>query len=168
MPSNSLLHFITKIINFEGFKATNYHFITENELLIQLENQESLSTCPQCHKVTDKVHQSHRYRVRDIPVSSFDVFLLVNRRQFRCNKSDKFFSEELNFFKKRRTYTIRLADKVVKEVLETDLVNAGKRNRMSPAEIETILKELELDLLEEKPKELKRLGIDEITHLCMW
>ncbi len=41
MPSNSLLHFITKIINFEGFKATNYHFITENELLIQLENQES-------------------------------------------------------------------------------------------------------------------------------
>ena len=165
MPSNSLLHFITKIINFEGFKATNYHFITENELLIQLENQESLSTCPQCHKVTDKVHQSHRYRVRDIPVSSFDVFLLVNRRQFRCNNCDKVFSEELNFVKKRRTYTIRLADKVVKEVLETDLVNAGKRNRMSPAEIETILKELELDLLEEKPKELKRLGIDEITHL---
>ncbi len=94
--------------------------------------------------------------------------MLVNRRQFRCNNCDKVFSEELNFVKKRRTYTIRLADKVVNEVLETDLVNAGKRNRVSPAEIETILKELELDLLEEKPKELKRLGIDEITHLCMW
>ncbi len=82
MPSNSLLHFITKIIKFEGFKATNYHFITENELLIKLEHKESLSTCPYCHKITDKVHQSHRYRVRDIPLSSFDVFLLVNRRQF--------------------------------------------------------------------------------------
>ena len=45
------------------------------------------------------------------------------------------------------------------------MVNAGKRNRMSPAEIETLLKELEEDLLKEKPKELKRLGIDEITHL---
>ncbi len=165
MPSNSLLYFITKIINFEGFKATNYHFITENELLIQLENKESLSTCPHCHKITDKVHQSHRHRVRDIPVSSCDVFLLVNRRQFRCKNCDKVFSEKLNFVKKRRTYTIRLAEKVVKEVLETDVVNAGKRNRMSPAEIETILKELSADLLSEKPTDLKRLGIDEITHL---
>jgi hypothetical protein len=39
MPSNSLLHFITRIVNFTGFKATNYHFITDNELLIELKNQ---------------------------------------------------------------------------------------------------------------------------------
>ncbi len=47
MPSNSLLYFITKIIKFEGFKATNYHFITENELLIELENKATITTCPQ-------------------------------------------------------------------------------------------------------------------------
>ncbi len=165
MPSNSLLYFITKIIKFEGFKATNYHFITENELLISLENKENLSTCPHCQKNTDKVHQSHRYRVRDIPVSSFDVFLLVNRRQFRCKNCHKVFSEELSFVKKRRTYTKRLAEKVIKEVLETDVKNTGERNRMTSAEIETILKELEKYLLTEKPKDLKKLGIDEITHL---
>ena len=80
MPPNSRLHFITNIIKFEGFKATNYHFITDNELLIELENKERLSICSHCHQQTDKVHQSHRYRVRDIPLSSCDVFLLVNRR----------------------------------------------------------------------------------------
>jgi transposase len=165
MPSNSLLHFITTVIKFEGFKAINYHFITENELLIELKNQNTLSTCPRCHKTTDKVHQSHWYRVRDIPLSSFDVFLMINRRQFRCKNCHKVFSEELSFVKKRRTYTKRLAEKVVKEVLETDVLNTGKRNRMSPAEIETILKEHEVDLLKEKPTELKKLGIDEITHL---
>lgn len=165
MPSNSLLYFIAKIINFEDFKATNYHFITENELLIELEKKEHVATCPHCHKTTDKVHQSHRYRVRDIPISSFDVFLGINRRQFRCKNCGKVFSEELSFVKKRRTYTKRLAEKVAQEVLETNVVNAGKRNRMSPAEIETILKELEEDLLKEKPKNLNRLGIDEITHL---
>ena len=165
MPSHSLLYFITNIINFEGFKATNYHFITDNELLIELENKERSSICPHCHKPTDKVHQSHRYRVRDIPLSSYDVFLLVNRRQFRCKNCRKVFSEELSFVKKRRTYTKRLAEKVVKEVLETDVVNAGKRNRMTPAEIDTILKELEADCLQEKPTDLKKLGIDEITQL---
>ncbi|NEQ83228.1 MAG: ISL3 family transposase [Moorea sp. SIO2I5] len=118
-----------------------------------------------CDKITDKVHQHHRYRVRDIPVSTFDVFILVNRRQFRCKNCHKVFSEELSFVKKRRTYTKRLAEKVAREVLETDVVNTGKRNRMSPAEIETILKELEEDLLKEKPLNLTKLGIDEITHL---
>ena len=58
-----------------------------------------------------------------------------------------------------------MAEKVAEEVLETDVVNAEKRNRMSPAEIETILKELEEDLLKEKPIDLSKLGIDEITHL---
>ena len=165
MPSNSLLHFLTKIVNFEGFKATNYYFITAQELLIELENKVKTSTCPHCHKITDKVHQSHRYRVRDIPLSSYDVFLLVNRRQFRCKKCHKVFSEDLSFVKKRRTYTKRLAEKVVKEVLATDVVNAGKRNRMTPSEIDTILKELEQDCLKEKPRDLKKLGIDEITQL---
>ncbi len=165
MPSNSLLHFITKIIKFEGFRATNYHFITENELLIQLENKSGRATCPHCHKITEKVHQSHPYRVRDIPLSTWDVFLLVDRRQFKCKKCHKVFSEELSFVKKRRTYTKRLAEKVVKEVLETDVKNTGERNRMTSAEIETILKELERDLLSEKPQDLNKLGIDEITHL---
>lgn len=165
MPSNSLLHFITKIIKFEDFQVTNYHFITDNELLIELENKASSSICPNCHKTTNKVHQSHRYRVRELPLSSWDVFLRVNRRQFRCKNCHKVFSEELSFVKKRRTYTRRLAEKVVKEVLETDVVNAGERNRITPAEIETILRELEADCLEEKPQELKKLGIDEITQL---
>jgi transposase len=165
MPSNPALYFITTIINFEGFKATNYHFITDNELLIELENKETLATCPHCQKNTNKVHQSHRYRVRDIPCSSYDVFLLVNRRQFRCKSCRKVFSEELNFVKKRRTYTKRLAEKVVQEVLDTDILNTAKRNRMTAAEIDTILKELEEDLLKEKPTDLKKLGIDEITHL---
>jgi hypothetical protein len=37
MPSNSSLQIITKLINFEGVKATDYHFITDNEILITLD-----------------------------------------------------------------------------------------------------------------------------------
>jgi transposase len=75
------------------------------------------------------------------------------------------FSEELSFVKKRRTYTLRLGEKVISEVMETDIINTARRNRMTSREIETLLKEKEEDLLTEKPQDLKRLGIDEITHL---
>ena len=165
MPSNPLLHFITKVIKFEGIKVSNYYFLTDDELLIELVNKQKKALCPHCQTITDKIHQSHWLRVRDIPFSSYYVFLKVNRRQFRCKKCGKVFSEELDFVKKRRTYTKRLAEKVVKEVLETDVLNTAKRNGMTSAEIDTLLKELSEDLLSEKPQDLKRLGLDEITQL---
>lgn len=165
MPSNPLRHFITQVINLEGVKVSNYHFITDNEILIELKNIEKKVPCPHCQKLTDKVHQNHHHRVRDIPLSSYQVFLQVNRRQFRCVSCQKVFSEELSFVKKRRTYTLRLAEKVVREVLETNVESAARRNGVTAAEIETLLKELEEDLLKEKITGLKKLGIDEITQV---
>lgn len=165
MPSNSLLHFITKTINIPSIKVINYHFITDSELLIEVKNKQTESVCPNCQNITNKVHQSHWYRVRDIPISTYNVFLNVNRRQFRCKHCNKVFSEELDFVKKRRTYTRRLAEKVIKEVLVTDILNTAKRNRVTPAEIETLLKEFEEDLLTQKPSQINKLGIDEITQV---
>lgn len=58
-----------------------------------------------------------------------------------------------------------MAEKVLREALETDVVSTAKRNRMTLPEIETLLKESEADLLKEKPTNLKKRGIDEITPL---
>lgn len=165
MPSNPLLHFITKVINLEDIKVVNYHFLTDDEIIIEIENKLKVAQCPHCGKTTDKIHQNHWYRVRDIPLSDYQVLLKANRRQFRCTKCHQVFSEELDFIKTRRTYTKRLAMKVIKEVLETNVESAAIRNRMTTSEVETVLKELEADLLTEKPKNLKKLGIDEITQL---
>lgn len=98
-------------------------------------------------------------------LSDYQVLLKVNRRQLRCTKCQKVVSEELSFIKTRRTYTKRLAMKVIKEVLETNVESAARRNRMTASEVETLLKEQEVDLVKEKPKHLKKLGIDEITQL---
>lgn len=165
MPSNPLLHFITKVINLENIKVINYYFLTDDEILIELENKLKIAQCPHCGNNTDKIHQNHWYRVRDIPMSDYQVLLKLNRRQFQCKKCHQVFSEELDFIKIRRTYTKRLAMKVIKEVLETNVESAARRNRMTTSEVETVLKELEVDLLTEKPKKLKKLGIDEITQL---
>lgn len=165
MPSNPLLHFITKVINIEDIKVMNYDFITGDEIVIEIQNQSKVGQCPRCGKTTNKTHQNHWYMVRDIPMSDYQVILKVNRRQLKCRECQKVFSERLSFVKTRRTYTKRLALKVIKEVLETNVESAARRNRMTTSEIETILKELEEDLLKEKPRQIKKLGIDEITQL---
>lgn len=114
MPSNPLLHFITKVINLEDIKVINYNFITDSEIVIELENKCKKGICPSCGKTTDKTHQNHWYIVRDIPLSDYQVFLKVNRRQLKCRHCHKIFSEELPFVKTRRSYTKRLA---IKEVM---------------------------------------------------
>ncbi|MEH1912055.1 ISL3 family transposase [Nostoc sp.] len=165
MPSNPLLHFITKVINIEDIKVVNYDFITEDEIVVEIQNQSKFSQCPRCGKTTNKTHQNHWYMVRDIPMSDYQVILKVNRRQLKCIECHQVFSEELSFVKTRRTYTKRLAMKVIKEVLETNVESAARRNGMTVSEVETLLKELEADLLKEKSHQIKKLGIDEITQL---
>ena len=46
--SDSLLNFIKKIINIPKVEVVSYHFITDNELLINLENISGNSICPHC------------------------------------------------------------------------------------------------------------------------
>ncbi|RCJ28684.1 transposase family protein [Nostoc sp. ATCC 53789] len=128
MSSNPLLHFITKLINIEDIKVVNYDFITDDEIVIEIQNQSKVSQCPHCGKTTNKTHQNHWYMVRYIPMSDYQVILKVNRRQLKCTECQKVFSEKLPFVKTRRTYTKRLAMKVVKEALETDVESAARRN----------------------------------------
>ena len=55
------------------------------------------------------------------------VFLEINRRQFKCEKCQKPFSEEMGFVKERRTYTKRLATKILEEVLADDISGVARK-----------------------------------------
>ena len=94
MPSNPLLHLITELINIEEIKVVNYDFITDNEIVIEIQNQSKVSHCPRWGKTTNKTHQNHWYMVKDIPMSDYQVIFKVNRRQLKCTECDKVFLEE--------------------------------------------------------------------------
>lgn len=64
IASDSLLNFIKKIINIPKVEVVSYHFITDNELLINLENISGNSICPHCGNISTNIHQYHWYRVR--------------------------------------------------------------------------------------------------------
>ena len=81
----------------------------------------------------------------------------------RCPHCQNKFTEELDFVRRKRIYTKRFVKKIIEEVLNSDLKNVAKRNDLSEQEIETMLKDLGQDLVEEKPVNLKKLGIDEIA-----
>ncbi|MDJ0596869.1 MAG: ISL3 family transposase [Pleurocapsa sp. MO_226.B13] len=91
------------------------------------------------------------------------VYLKVNRRRMRCPHCQNKFTEELEFVRKKRVHSLRFVEKIIEEVLNSDLKNVAQRNNLSDQEIETMLKDLGSDLVPERPGNLKKLGIDEIA-----
>lgn len=154
---------MTDILNLPGFIVKDYGFIDEVGIVLSLENILKTVRCPHCGSSTDKLHQNNFLTIRDISWGEQKIYLKVNRRVMRCDRCQKKFREELGFVNKKRNYTERFKNKIIREVIESDLKNVAQRNDISEQEIETMLKDVGLELKLKKPWNLKKLGIDEIA-----
>ena len=119
--------------------------------------------CPHCGKRSRHLHTNHRYNIEDMPWNEQSVILRVNRRQFWCRSCGQAFSEELAFVKKNRSYTQRLANQIVSQVLGSNIQSVAARSGLSDEQIETMMKDAGEAHLAEVPTALKYLGIDEIA-----
>lgn len=163
MASASQTKLLTDLLNIESVKVTKYQNIAGIGLILHLESLTKKAFCDRCGNPSQKIHQNHRYLVKDLPVSGQPVYLEVNRRQFKCENCKKPFSEELKFVRKRRKYTSRLATEIIRQVLADDLKTVAENNDVSSEEIETMLADRAEELRNKKPLGLKKLGIDEIA-----
>ncbi len=100
MASFPQLNIFEQIINLPEFTVKNYRFIDGFGLVLILEKKEKKATCPHCENKSDKLHQNYRYLVRDLPMMEQDVYLRVNRRQFKCFHCQKPFTEHFDCLKK--------------------------------------------------------------------
>lgn len=163
MAKTSKIKLLTELLNLESVQVTRYKNLPQVGLILHTEILSKEAKCTRCGNKSQRVHQNHRYLIKDLPISGQPVYLEINRRQFKCESCQKPFSEELNFVKKRRKYTSRLAIEIIRQVLADDIKTVAKNNDVSTEEIETMLKDKARELKKEKPFSLKRLGIDEIA-----
>ncbi len=128
MASFAELNIFNQIIKLPELKVKDYQFLEGFGVVLTVEKVEKKSCCPRCGKTSDRLHQNHQYLVRDLSQAEHHVYLKVNRRQLKCAYCQKPFSEEFNFVEKTRTYTKRLAQKIIREVIESDVKNVAERN----------------------------------------
>lgn len=163
MTSKPGTKLLTELLALEGVKVVAHSRYEALGIILHLEAELKEGICPRCGRKSHRLHQNHRYLVKDLPLSGQPVYLEVNRRQFKCQKCCRPFSEELDYVPARRHYTKRLAMEIVGQVLENDIQSVAKRSHVSSEEIETMLKDAAGASLISQPSELKRLGIDEIA-----
>jgi transposase len=153
---------LTQIINLPGVIVKSKKEI-EKTLILDVEASSNTGCCPGCQKVSNRLHQNHWHLVKDLPWAEKEVFLRVNRRQFKCDYCLKPFSEELSFVKKRQKYTKRYARLVTEEVINSNLLNVAKRHNLTEEEVDSMINQVSREIFPISLKNLKRLGIDEIT-----
>jgi transposase len=160
---HSNLKLMTEVLDLDGIRVVSHQQYPEIGRILKVESTEKVKRCPRCSKTSRRIHQNHHYIVKDLPWGDSQIFLEINRRQFKCDGCKKPFSEELDFIKPRRKYTKRLAQKILEEVKDKNVNVVAKKGIVTTEKIEKMLKDAATELCSRKPKNLKRLGIDKIA-----
>jgi transposase len=153
---------LTELLGLPGIDVENY-YIFDDKIIFEVERHSEKAVCPRCGNESAHLHQNHPYFVRDLPVMDRLVLLKVNRRQFKCECCGKPFSEALDFVDKRRKHTNRFSDKIVQQVVHSDVHTVGQQNDLSDEEVWSIIKHVSKKKVVIDLTQLKRLGMDEIA-----
>jgi transposase len=153
---------LTKILDLAEVRVKSQKILDSN-LILEVEKTEKTASCPRCSKVSRRLHQNHWSLIKDLPWGKKEIFLRVNRRQFKCQKCASPFSEELDFVEKRQRYTKRYALSITEQVVKSDLLNVAKQNNLTESEVQSMINQVAKMVFPLNLKGLKRLGIDEIT-----
>jgi transposase len=154
---------VDQILNLPDMKVLDFQEIEGAGIIITIEKAANYSNCTNCEKTTYSIHQNHWRMIHDLSWGEKPVLLKINRRQFKCHKCQKVFSESLNFVDKSKGYTKRLARDIVEQVLDSNIHSVAERNDLSDEEVESMLKAQASQILNINLSQVKRLGIDEIA-----
>jgi transposase len=126
---------VDQILNLPEMKVLDCQEIEGMGIVITIEKSVNYSTCPSCEQTTHSIHQNHWRMIHDLSWSERTVLLKINRRQFKCHKCKKVFSEKLNFVDSSKGYTKRLAAQIIQQVLNSNIHSVAERNDLSDEEV---------------------------------
>lgn len=136
------------------------------KITLHCETTTGESICPQCGLSTGEVHQYDNRRVRDLDISGKEVWLSLRVRQFVCIPCNRYFHEQPDWLLPGKSYTRRQAKWAFLMCNKQAFTEAGALLNMCPKTLERLYYEQgEAQLnLSQRYKEVRQLGIDEISH----
>lgn len=154
---------LEQILKLPNIVVKEYQKVDEETCIFVVESKVRKAICNRCGQTSKNLHQNRWHLVKDLSVSGQKTYLKVNRRQWKCKICGRPFSEELEWLKRRRRYTKRLAESILKQVGTSNIKTVCKINGVTAAEVERMLKDIEEDVNNQPIESVKKLGIDEIA-----
>jgi transposase len=163
MTTQKEAEMLEKVLNLPRVIIKGYQKIEGVGWTFRVESESQEGICPRCGETSRNLHQNHWYLVKDLSICGEDVYLQVNRRQWKCQKCQKPFSEELDWLRKRRSYTKRLAYNILEQLKRSNIKSISESHNVTEAEIERMLEDIKEEINNKEIKGVEKLGIDEIA-----
>ena len=80
MTAKKGIKLLTELLNIEGIKVISQRQHEGIGIILQIEPIRKESVCPRCATKSHRIHQNHRYIVKDLLWGEKPVFLEIHRR----------------------------------------------------------------------------------------
>ncbi|MCI0556459.1 MAG: transposase family protein [Anaerolineae bacterium] len=105
MNNNELLN---KLLGLPKLHVVKSDFIGEEKLHLMVASTLPVASCPDCGRVSDKVHdESEVQMIRDLSIAERQCYLVYRARRFKCEYCNKTFVERLEWKRTGVSYTER-------------------------------------------------------------
>ena len=114
-----------QLLDLPNVTVVNYQKIAQT-IFLKLALLNETIECPNCHQTLDRINQTEYNLVRDLSILGNRVYLEVPRRQFHCQKCQKYISERLSFMRLRQPQTIRYESMIYERVKNCSIEARGR------------------------------------------
>ncbi|UXE62041.1 MAG: ISL3 family transposase [Woronichinia naegeliana WA131] len=154
---------LDELLGLPKVTVVNYREI-DGALFLKLKMKNEVMECPNCHKELEDINQIEYNLVRDLSLLGKKVYLEVPRRQFHCEKCQKYITERLDFMQLRKHYTIRYEEKIYEQVKKKNVEEVRQEEEISWGTLESIFEEYAKQA-EKKEWELpEKISLDEFSN----
>lgn len=140
---------------------------------VEVRAKTTQATCPTCHKVSRKVHDTRRREKRDIPLRGYQIRISVKKRRFRCFSCQKTFTERDHACGWRRRTTARLRDDLASQAQKRPIAHIAQEAGVGPRFIQECFEQSMEERMAKQGRTLEEtaslptprfLGIDEFAR----
>lgn len=137
----------------------------EHEIMVEVEYRARSVTCPTCAAATSKVHSSKAQTKRDRRLWDKPVYLVLNKRRFRCTGCGKVFTEPDPVFGTRRRTSERFRRYLGQEAIERPVRHVAREEDVGEALVRRCVTEEARRILgvPQRMPPARVLGLDEFS-----
>lgn len=160
---------VTEILGLKDLDVVGQRYDAKQETLeIDCVARWDVAICPNCLRVSDRIHDYPKQRqIADVPSGGRKVILRFDSRRFECETCHKAFTQEIQDVVPDCTYTHRLYKEIADPKRKQDVSTMADLYGIGYKVVESMLLkagEAKLEARRGKPHQVIQIGIDEIAQ----
>ena len=156
---------LTRLLDLADFEVVGYEQdLAYERLTLFCVPRFAYALCPECGRVSERVHQSEQRVVRDMAAWGMDCYLEFEQRRFMCAECGVPFSERWIEIEPWRQYTRRYEHYILTQYQQNSISEIARREGLGYKAAQGIFyRQAERATNPQTQAPLSRLGVDEIS-----